>query len=109
MGLAVISCKEGLEGELRKIALVAVFLGILISVQTYLYFRRKDKDSSKFPNHGLRVISRLKLAKNTDLDVVSTGAESFLIISNKNTQPTVVQLSQNISEQGSLMRESQSE
>ena len=37
----------------EKIALVAVFLGILISVQTYLYFRRKDKDSSKFPNHGL--------------------------------------------------------
>ena len=93
----------------EKIALVAVFLGILISVQTYLYFRRRDKDNSKFPNHGLRVISRLKLAKNTDLDVVSTGAESFLIISNKNTQPTVVQLSQNISEQGSLMRESQSE
>ena len=93
----------------EKLALVAVFLGILISVQTYLYFKRTDKDNSKFPNHGLRVISRLKLARNTDLDVVSTGAESFLIISNKNTQPTVVQLSQNISEHGSLMRASQRE
>ena len=93
----------------EKIALVAVFLGILIGVQTYLYFRRKDKDNSKFPNHGLRVVSRLKLARNTDLDIISTGAESFLIISNKNTQPTVVQLSHNVSEQSSLMRVSQSE
>ena len=92
----------------EKIALVAVFLGILISVQTYLYFKRKDKDNSKFPNHGLRVISRLKLARNTDLDVVSTGAESFLIISTR-ISITVVQPSQNISEHGSLMRASQRE
>tara|TARA_B100000900_G_C20096989_1_gene520371 strand:+ start:197 stop:487 length:291 start_codon:yes stop_codon:yes gene_type:complete len=93
----------------EKIALVAIFLGLLIIVQTYLYLKRKDKENSNFPNHGLRVVSRLKLSKTADLDIVSAGSESFLIISNKNTQPTVIQLSQAICEESSSMKVSRYE
>ena len=93
----------------EKLALVAVFLGLLISVQVYLYLKRKDKNNSDFSNHCISVISRLKLSRNTDLDIVSTGSDSFLIISNKNTQPTVIQLSQKLSEESSFMEVSRHE
>ena len=88
----------------EKIALVTIFLGFLISVQVYLYLKRKDKEHSHFPDHGLKVVSRLKLSRSADLDIVSAGSDSFLIVSHKNTQPTVIQLSQGICEESSLMK-----
>ena len=66
--------------------------------------KRKDKENSRFPDHGLRVVSRLKLSRSADLDIVSAGSDSFLIVSHKNTQPTVIQLSQGICEESSLMK-----
>ena len=88
----------------EKIALVTIFLGFLISVQVYLYLKRKDKEHSHFPDHGLKVVSRLKLSRSADLDIVSAGSDSFLIVSHKNTQPTVIQLSPGICEKSSLMK-----
>lgn len=88
----------------EKIALVTIFLGFLISVQVYLYLKRKDKEHSHFADHGLKVVSRLKLSRSADLDIVSAGSDSFLIVSHKNTQPTVIQLSRGICEESSLMK-----
>jgi hypothetical protein len=41
---------------------------------------------------GLKVISRLNLSKNSQLNIVNAGEESFLIVCSKNSQAAIVPL-----------------
>ena len=45
-----------------------------------------------------RSLSRLNLSRTSHLDLITTGQESFLIITSKNAQSTVVPLSRSDSE-----------
>ena len=77
----------------EKIALVCLFLGILIFVQFYLRQKYKEKFNSEPKVRGLKLLSRLNLSRTSHLDLITTGQESFLIITSKNAQSTVVPLS----------------
>jgi hypothetical protein len=41
---------------------------------------------------GLKVVSRLNLSKNSQLNIVNAGDESFLIVCSKNSQAAIVPL-----------------
>ena len=82
----------------EKIALVCLFLGILIFVQFYLRKKYKEKLKSEPEARGLKLLSRLNLSRTSHLDLITTGQESFLIITSKNAQSTVVPLSRSASE-----------
>lgn len=82
----------------EKIALVCLFLGILIFVQFYLRKKYKEKLNSEPTARGLKLLSRLNLSRTSHLDLITTGQESFLIITSKNAQSTVVPLSRSDSE-----------
>jgi hypothetical protein len=41
---------------------------------------------------GLKVVTRLNLSKNSQLNIVNAGEESFLIVCSKNSQAAIVPL-----------------
>ena len=76
----------------EKVALVIIFLGVLLAAQIYLYTRFRSNPKMHASIKGLKVISRLNLSKNSQLNIVNAGEESFLIVCSKNSQAAVVPL-----------------
>jgi flagellar biogenesis protein FliO len=76
----------------EKVALVIIFLGVLLAAQIYLYTRSRSNPKMQASIKGLKVISRLNLSKNSQLNIVNAGEESFLIVCSKNSQAAVVPL-----------------
>ena len=76
----------------EKIALVIIFLGVLIAAQFYLYTRHRSNPKMQASIKGLKVISRLYLSKNNQLNIVNAGKESFLIVCSNNSQAAIVPL-----------------
>lgn len=76
----------------EKIALVVLFLAVLFAVQLFLYKRYKSKPKSDQFLNGLRVHSRLTLSKTSQLNIVSAGSDTFLIVSSRNAPATVMTL-----------------
>ena len=70
----------------EKIALVIIFLGVLIAAQFYLYTRHRSNPKMQTSIKGLKVISRLNLSKNNQLNIVNAGKESFLIVCSNNSE-----------------------
>ena len=76
----------------EKVALVIIFLGVLLAAQIYLYTRQKSNPKMQAAIKGLKVVSRLNLSKNSQLNIVNAGDESFLIVCSKNSQAAIVPL-----------------
>jgi len=76
----------------EKIVLVIIFLGVLVAIQLYLYNRYRNNPQKQASITGLRVLSRLALSKNSQVNVVSTGKETFLIVSSKNAPASIITL-----------------
>ena len=76
----------------EKVALVIIFLGVLLAAQIYLYTRQKSNPKMQAAIKGLKVTSRLNLSKNNQLNIVTAGKESFLVICSKNSQAAIVPL-----------------
>ena len=76
----------------EKVALVIIFLGVLLAAQIYLYTRSRSNPKMQASIKGLKVISRLNLSKNSQLNIVNAGEESFLIVCSKNSQAAIVPL-----------------
>jgi flagellar biogenesis protein FliO len=76
----------------EKVALVIMFLGVLLAAQIYLYTRSKSNPKMQASIKGLKVISRLNLSKNSQLNIVNAGEESFLIVCSKNSPAAIVPL-----------------
>ena len=76
----------------EKIAMVIIFLAVLLAVQTYLYTRHRSNPKTQASIKGLKVVSRLSLSKNSQLNIVNVGQESFLIVCSKNSPAAIVPL-----------------
>ena len=76
----------------EKVALVIIFLGVLLAAQFYLYTRSRSNPKKQASIKGLKVVSRLNLSKNSQLNIVNAGEESFLIVCSKNSQAAIVPL-----------------
>ena len=76
----------------EKIALVILFLAALFAVQIFLYKRSKAAPLGMPALHNLKVLSRLNLSRNTQLNIVTAGSDTLLIISSKNAPATVTAL-----------------
>ena len=76
----------------EKIAMVIIFLGVLLAAQIYLYTRSRSNPKIQASIKGLRVVTRLNLSKNSQLNIVNAGEESFLIVCSKNSQAAIVPL-----------------
>ena len=76
----------------EKIAMVIIFLGALLAVQIYLYARYRSNPNVYKSISGLKVVSRLNLSKTSQLNIVSAGDESFLIVCCKNSSAAIVPL-----------------
>ena len=64
----------------EKVALVIIFLGVLLAAQIYLYTRNRSNPKMQTSFKGLKVVSRLNLSNNNQLNIVKAGEESFLIV-----------------------------
>ena len=76
----------------EKVAMVIIFLGVLLAAQIYLYTRSRSTPKMQASIKGLKVVSRLNLSKNSQLNIVNAGDESFLIVCSKNSQAAIVPL-----------------
>ena len=76
----------------EKVALVIIFLGVLLAAQIYLYTRSRSNPKMQASIKDLKVVSRLNLSKNSQLNIVNAGDESFLIVCSKNSQAAIVPL-----------------
>ena len=76
----------------EKVAMVIIFLGVLLAAQIYLYTRSRSNPKMQASIKGLKVVSRLNLSKNSQLNIVNAGDESFLIVCSKNSQAAIVPL-----------------
>jgi hypothetical protein len=76
----------------EKVALVIIFLGVLLAAQIYLYSRNRSNPKMQTSFKGLKVVSRLNLSKNNQLNIVYAGEDSFLIVCSKNSQAAIVPL-----------------
>jgi uncharacterized protein YpmB len=76
----------------EKIAMVIIFLAVLLAVQTYLYTRHRSNPKTQASIKGLKVVSRLSLSKNSQLNIVNAGQESFLVVCSKNSPAAIVPL-----------------
>ena len=76
----------------EKVAMVIIFLGVLLAAQIYLYTRSKSNPKIQASIKDLKVVSRLNLSKNSQLNIVNAGEESFLIVCSKNSQAAIVPL-----------------
>ena len=76
----------------EKVALVIIFLGVLLAAQIYLYTRSRSNPKMQASIKDLKVVSRLNLSKNSQLNIVNAGEESFLIVCSKNSQAAIVPL-----------------
>ena len=76
----------------EKVALVIIFLGVLLAAQIYLYSRNRSNPKMQTSFKDLKVVSRLNLSKNSQLNIVNAGEESFLIVCSKNSQAAIVPL-----------------
>ena len=76
----------------EKLALVIMFLAALLAVQWFLYKRYKSQPRSEANLHGLRLHSRLSLSKNDQVNIVSAGANKFLIVSSRNASAAIMPL-----------------
>ena len=76
----------------EKVAMVIIFLGVLLAAQIYLYTRSRANPKMQASIKGLKVVSRLNLSKNSQLNIVNAGDESFLIVCSKNSQAAIVPL-----------------
>ena len=79
----------------EKIAMVILFLGALMAVQTFLYVRYRANPKTNKTISSLKVVSRLNLSKTSQLNIVNAGEESFLIVCCKNSSAAIVPLSSN--------------
>jgi uncharacterized protein YpmB len=80
----------------EKIAMVIIFLAVLLAVQTYLYTRHRSNPKTQASIKGLKVVSRLSLSKNSQLNIVNAGQESFLVVCSKNSPAAIVPLHSDI-------------
>jgi uncharacterized protein YpmB len=76
----------------EKLAMVIIFLGVLLAAQIYLYTRSRSNPKMQASIKDLKVVSRLNLSKNSQLNIVNAGDESFLIVCSKNSQAAIVPL-----------------
>jgi uncharacterized protein YpmB len=76
----------------EKIAMVIIFLAVLLAVQIYLYSRHRSNPKTQASIKGLKVVSRLSLSKNSQLNIVNAGQESFLVVCSKNSPAAIVPL-----------------
>ncbi len=76
----------------EKVAMVIIFLGVLLAAQIYLYTRSRSNPKMQASIKDLKVVSRLNLSKNSQLNIVNAGEESFLIVCSKNSQAAIVPL-----------------
>ena len=76
----------------EKVAMVIIFLGVLLAAQIYLYTRSRSNPKMQASIKDLKVVSRLNLSKNSQLNIVNAGDESFLIVCSKNSQAAIVPL-----------------
>ena len=76
----------------EKLAMVIIFLGVLLAAQIYLYTRSRSNPKMQASIKDLKVVSRLNLSKNSQLNIVNAGEESFLIVCTKNSQAAIVPL-----------------
>jgi uncharacterized protein YpmB len=76
----------------EKLAMVIIFLGVLLAAQIYLYTRSRSNPKMQASIKDLKVVSRLNLSKNSQLNIVNAGDESFLIVCSKNSQAAIVAL-----------------
>ena len=76
----------------EKVAMVIIFLGVLLAAQVYLYTRSRSNPKMQASIKDLKVVSRLNLSKNSQLNIVNAGEESFLIVCSKNSQAAIVPL-----------------
>ena len=76
----------------EKVAMVIIFLGVLLAAQIYLYTRSMSNPKMQASIKDLKVVSRLNLSKNSQLNIVNAGEESFLIVCSKNSQAAIVPL-----------------
>jgi hypothetical protein len=76
----------------EKLAMVIIFLGVLLAAQIYLYTRSRSNPKMQASIKDLKVVSRLNLSKNSQLNIVNAGEESFLIVCSKNSQAAIVPL-----------------
>ena len=74
----------------EKVAMVIIFLGVLLAAQIYLYTRSRSNPKMQASIKDLKVVSRLNLSKNSQLNIVNAGEESFLIVCSKNSQAAIV-------------------
>ena len=65
---------------------------MLLAAQIYLYTRSRSNPKIQASIKGLRVVTRLNLSKNSQLNIVNAGEESFLIVCSKNSQAAIVPL-----------------
>ena len=67
----------------EKIAMVIIFLGVLVAAQIYLYTRSRSNPKMQASIKGLKVISRLNLSKNSQLNTPPKVGYFCLIFDNK--------------------------
>jgi hypothetical protein len=65
---------------------------VLLAAQIYLYTRSRSNPKMQASIKDLKVVSRLNLSKNSQLNIVNAGDESFLIVCSKNSQAAIVPL-----------------
>ena len=76
----------------EKVALVILFLAALFVVQIFLYRRSKSTSYGLSEPTNIKVISRLNLSKTTQLNIITAGSDTLLIVSPKNAPATVMAL-----------------
>mgnify|MGYP001198726940 FL=1 len=90
-----------LNFDVSKLLIIVGFLGLLILVQIIV---KKTTIFSKLftPTSPtlLKVVNKVSVSNYSTASVLQCEDRSFLIVSGKNTQPTVVELSPNTSSAG---------
>ena len=76
----------------EKVALVILFLAALFVAQIFLYRRSKSTPHNLSELNNIKVISRLNLSKTTQLNIITAGSDTLLIVSPKNAPATVMAL-----------------
>ena len=76
----------------EKVALVILFLAALFVAQIFLYRRSKSTPYGLSELTNIKVISRLNLSKTTQLNIITAGSDTLLIVSPKNAPATVMAL-----------------
>ena len=76
-----------------KIAIVLLFLAILVAVQIVIKRSKFLKFKSDKSNHSaIKVINTVAVSKFASATVLECSGSSFLVISNRNGAPSVVEL-----------------